>query len=76
MTNNEKRAFAQWASQQKPKAPRGLLLAALLGLALVLAAVALAYAPEHYEAPYECVTDSDCMALCHPDDSDCDGGPQ
>jgi len=26
--------------------------------------------------PDSCVTDTECMAMCHPDDSDCDGGPR
>lgn len=46
-------------------------------LALCLAAYAgAAIAVLLLPGSAECITDSECMALCPVDDLDCDGGPQ
>jgi len=43
-------------------------------IAFLCLCLALAFAGTEDAA--ECETDTECMELCHPDDSDCDGGPQ
>lgn len=68
-----------WQRQQQDIAARRAeaehsVLAAGLTVAVMLLAAVVLYFDEPRAA--ECVTDTECAALCPAEDRECDGGPQ